>query len=127
MACAREYTGSGSRCRRAAHASTAAWAAASVVIHVTPWATAAARILPSSVRAPLPLGVLMTRATSSFFSTYPKLIWGYLPSIEVQARQYSSYVCSKVIPNPVTFSGNPSPNCLRSMSVHSTSDVRVAS
>src|SRR5437879_263469 len=56
-----------SRCRRAAHASTAAWAAASVVMHVTPWATAAARILPSSVRAPLPLGVLMTRATSSFF------------------------------------------------------------
>src|SRR6266513_3155882 len=34
-----------SRCRRAAHASTAAWAAASVVMHVTPWATAAARIL----------------------------------------------------------------------------------
>ena len=48
--------------------------------------------------------------SSSFFATYPKLIWGYLPSIEVQARQYSSYVCSKVIPNPVSFSGNPGEN-----------------
>jgi hypothetical protein len=48
--------------------------------------------------------------SSSFFASYPKLIWGYLPSIEVQARQYSSYVCSKVIPNPVSFSGNPGEN-----------------
>ncbi|HYH51727.1 MAG TPA: hypothetical protein VEG38_19455 [Acidimicrobiia bacterium] len=45
--------------------------------------------------------------SASFFSTYPKLIWGYLPSIEVQARQFSSYVCSKVVPHPVSFSGNP--------------------
>jgi hypothetical protein len=45
--------------------------------------------------------------SASFFSSYPKLIWGYLPSIEVQARQFSSYVCSKVVPNVVSFSGNP--------------------
>ena len=51
-----------SPCRSAWHAPTAAWAAASVVMHVTPCATAAARILPSSVRAPLPLGVLMISA-----------------------------------------------------------------
>ena len=55
------------RRRIARHASTAACAAASVVMHVTPLATAAARILPSSVRAPLPLGVLITSDTSLFF------------------------------------------------------------
>jgi hypothetical protein len=42
---------------------------------------------------------------SSFFSRYPKLIWGYLPALEVQAKQFSSYVCQKIIPNPVSFSG----------------------
>ena len=28
----------------------------------------------------------------------------------MQARQYSSYVCSKVVPHPVSFSGNPGDN-----------------
>ena len=42
---------------------------------------------------------------SSFFQKFPKLIWGYLPAIEVQARQFSTYVCQKVIPHPVSFSG----------------------
>jgi hypothetical protein len=44
---------------------------------------------------------------AGFFQRYPKLIWGYLPSLEVQARQFSSFVCQKVIPHPVSFSGNP--------------------
>ena len=44
--------------------------------------------------------------SSSFFSSYPKRIWGYLPSIEVQARQFTTYVCQKVLPHPVSFSGN---------------------
>ena len=47
---------------------------------------------------------------ASLFAGYPKLIWGYLPSIEVQARQFSSYVCSKVLPYPVSFSGNAGEN-----------------
>src|SRR5579875_1420381 len=55
------------RCRLARHASTAACAADNVVMQVTPLATAAERILPSSVRAPLPLGVLTIRAISLFF------------------------------------------------------------
>lgn len=33
---------------------------------------------------------------SSFFAGYPKLIWGYLPSIEVQVDQYANYICTKV-------------------------------
>src|SRR5262249_57022485 len=53
--------------RRAPHASTAACAAARVVMQVTPCITAAARILPSSVRIPRPLGVLMITATWPFF------------------------------------------------------------
>ena len=42
---------------------------------------------------------------ASFFSAYPKFVWGYLPALEVQARQFSSYVCQKIIPYPVSFSG----------------------
>jgi hypothetical protein len=42
----------------------------------------------------------------SFFAKYPKLIWGYPPSIQQQARMFSSYVCSKVVNKPVQFSGN---------------------
>ena len=42
----------------------------------------------------------------SFFARYPKLIWGYLPALEVQAQQYSSYVCQKITDYPVSFSGN---------------------
>ena len=43
-------------------AATAARAPAMVVMQGTPWLTAAARMRPSSVRAPLPLGVLTIRS-----------------------------------------------------------------
>jgi hypothetical protein len=46
--------------RRASIARTTASAAWTVVMHETPCWTAAARMRPSSVRAPLPLGVFMT-------------------------------------------------------------------
>ncbi|MBV8692199.1 MAG: hypothetical protein JOZ37_12985 [Actinobacteria bacterium] len=32
----------------------------------------------------------------AFFNRYPKLIWGYQPSIEHQADLYSTYVCTKM-------------------------------
>lgn len=44
---------------------------------------------------------------ASFFSQFPKLIWGYLPSIEQQADMYSSWVCTQIVNRPVSFSGNP--------------------
>ena len=44
--------------------------------------------------------------SESFFNAYPKLIWSYPPAAEVQAQQFISYVCQKVIPYPVSFSGN---------------------
>jgi hypothetical protein len=37
----------------------------------------------------------------SFFSQYPKLIWGYQPSIEHQAALFDTYVCTKLKGNPV--------------------------
>jgi hypothetical protein len=43
---------------------------------------------------------------ASFFQKYPKLVWGYYPSIEQQAAQFSTYICKKVVPFPVSFSGN---------------------
>jgi hypothetical protein len=42
----------------------------------------------------------------SFFAKYPKLIWGYQPSIQRQADMFSTYVCSRVVGKPVSFSGN---------------------
>ena len=44
---------------------------------------------------------------ADFFRTYPRLVWSYLPSIEEQARVFSSFVCSKVVGKPVSVSGNP--------------------
>ena len=55
------YT-SGSPSRKRSSAETAARAALIVVMQGTPWLTAAARMRPSSVRAPLPLGVLTIKA-----------------------------------------------------------------
>ncbi|MBW3537492.1 MAG: hypothetical protein KY395_06965 [Actinobacteria bacterium] len=46
----------------------------------------------------------------SFFRRFPKLVWGYQPSIELAARTYSSYVCKKVVGHPTVLSGNPGQN-----------------
>ena len=34
---------------------------------------------------------------ASFFQTYPKLIWGFLPSLEYQADQFAGIVCDQVV------------------------------
>lgn len=47
---------------------------------------------------------------ASFFQKYPGFIWGYLPSLEIQAETYADYVCTKVKPHPVTFSNIPGDN-----------------
>jgi hypothetical protein len=43
---------------------------------------------------------------AEFFNRYPKLIWGYLPSVEQQAEMYGSWVCTQIVGRPVSFSGN---------------------
>ena len=60
---------------------------------------------------------------ASFFARYPKLIWGYLPAIELQARQFSTYVCQRIVPHPVSFSGNGADNgAPRKLGLMSTTD-----
>lgn len=58
----------------------------------------------------------------SFFQRFPKLIWGYQPSIEQYARSFSSHVCSKVVPHPVSFSGNADAGSPRRLGLIRTSD-----
>lgn len=44
--------------------------------------------------------------TDEFFAQFPKLLWGYTPTIQQVAKQYSDFVCAKVAPNPVSFAGS---------------------
>lgn len=44
----------------------------------------------------------------SFYRQYPGLLWNFSPSFEKQADLYASYLCEKVVPNKVSFSGNAS-------------------
>jgi hypothetical protein len=44
---------------------------------------------------------------NSFFSHFPSLLWSYLPSIEQRARLFTTWACTKAVPYPVSFSGNP--------------------
>jgi hypothetical protein len=38
----------------------------------------------------------------SFFQAHPKLIWGYLPSLDQQAEQFGTYLCKKVVGQKVS-------------------------
>jgi hypothetical protein len=48
--------------------------------------------------------------SASFFQRYPRLIWGYFPSVEQQAAQYASFLCTNVTPYNTSFSGNAEQN-----------------
>ncbi len=48
--------------------------------------------------------------SAAFYSKFPKLIYGYFPTIEIAVEQYVGYICKKVAPNPVNFSGNATDN-----------------
>ena len=39
-----------------------------------------------------------------FFREFAPLVWGYLPTLEKQAENFASYLCTKVQPNPVSSS-----------------------
>lgn len=39
-----------------------------------------------------------------FFLQFPKLLWGYTPTIQQVVTYYSNFVCAKVAPFPVSFS-----------------------
>lgn len=47
-----------------------------------------------------------TERHTSQYSAYPKLVWSFAPSFEQHAQSFIDYVCKKVVPFPVSFSGN---------------------
>ena len=51
-----------------------------------------------------------TGRSAEFFQSFPKLIWGYAPTIEYSATHFSDYVCTKVVNQPAVISGNPLDN-----------------
>jgi len=42
-----------------------------------------------------------------FFNAFPGLIWGFLPTIQLQAAMFGGLLCRKVVGQPVVSSGNP--------------------
>lgn len=38
--------------------------------------------------------------SATFYSRFPKLLWGFLPSLEIQAEQYADVLCKKYIGDP---------------------------
>ena len=47
----------------------------------------------------------LTGKSEEFFQRFPKLIWGFDPTIEYQAESFSSYVCQKVVGKPAVRAG----------------------
>lgn len=45
--------------------------------------------------------------TNGEFRRFPGLIWAYSPTVEYRAELFISYVCTKVVPFRVSFTGNP--------------------
>ncbi|HUR48168.1 MAG TPA: hypothetical protein VMY88_01365 [Acidimicrobiales bacterium] len=50
----------------------------------------------------------LTGKSETFFRRFPKLVWGFDPTIEYQARTFSNYVCQKVVGKPAVRAGNSS-------------------
>ena len=72
----------------------------------------------------------LTGKSEEMFRRFPKLIWGYDPTIEYQARAFASYVCSKVVGKPavragLSASGNMQ-NRPRKLGLYHTSDENHA-
>jgi hypothetical protein len=45
--------------------------------------------------------------SDAFYQRFPGLTWGYPPTVERTAALFTSYLCKKIVPYPVSFSGNP--------------------
>jgi hypothetical protein len=59
---------------------------------------------------------------NTFYRKYQPLVWGYYPDVERTADAYVSYLCTKVIPYPVSHSGNGDIGQPRKYGFISTSD-----
>lgn len=45
-------------------------------------------------------------ARAESFRKYPGIMWGFLPTLDEHAKSYAAFICEKVAPYPVEFSGN---------------------
>ncbi len=43
---------------------------------------------------------------ASFYKKFPKLIWGYSPTLEIQAQEYTDFICKQIKPYPTSFAGD---------------------
>ena len=64
----------------------------------------------------------LTGRSQEFFRRFPKMIWGFDPTIEYQAEAYSSYVCQKVVGKPAVLAGGALRNQPRKLGLFHTSD-----
>ncbi|HEX9888215.1 MAG TPA: hypothetical protein VGA69_01955 [Nitriliruptorales bacterium] len=65
---------------------------------------------------------------ADFYRTFPGRVWGNQGTIERQASLFSSYVCTKVVPHPASFSGNAGENGQpRKLGLLKTTDASKAS
>ena len=60
--------------------------------------------------------------SNAFFQQFPKLIWGYPPTVEIMARHYVEFVCKKVVNKPVSFAGPGIPQGQRKLGMVHTDD-----
>ena len=63
---------------------------------------------------------------NSFYRKYQPLVWGYYPDVERTADTYVSYLCTKVVPHPVSHSGTYPAGTKRKFGFISTSDPGYA-
>jgi len=60
---------------------------------------------------------------NSFYQKFPKLVWGYTPTLETQATQYTDFFCKQIKPYPATFAGGNLQNKPRKYGVVYSNDV----
>ena len=58
-----------------------------------------------------------------FYERFPKLLWGFSPSLEIQAQQYADVLCKKYLPHPVDHSGTYQAGTKRKYGLVYTSDA----
>jgi len=62
-----------------------------------------------------------------FLRRYPGMIWSYPASVELQARLYADWVCTNIVGEPVSFSGNGDVGQPRVLALLRSADERTMS
>ncbi|HEV7887768.1 MAG TPA: hypothetical protein VGO92_09425, partial [Acidimicrobiales bacterium] len=61
---------------------------------------------------------------ASLFQRFPKMVWGYLPSVEQQAESYTTYLCQKVVNKDSVLAGPLLNNQKRKLGMIFTDDPK---